>query len=52
MKLMKKIIPIKKKEITGYYGDGKGNFYTLYKDGSKVLVRKKKLIKTFTKIQL
>jgi hypothetical protein len=24
-----------KKEITGYYGDGRGNFYTLYKDGSK-----------------
>jgi hypothetical protein len=31
-----------KKDITGYYGDGRGNFYTLYKDGSKVAIRKKK----------
>ena len=41
MKLMKKITQTKK-DITGYYGDGKGNFYTLYKDGSRVLARKKK----------
>ena len=40
MKLMKKIIQIKK-IIIGYYGDGKGNFYTLYKDGSRVSARKK-----------
>ena len=39
MKLIKKIIQIKK-EISGYYGDGKGNFYILYKDGSRVLARK------------
>jgi hypothetical protein len=41
MKLTKKVIPIKK-EISGYYGDGKGNFYILYKDGSRVPARKKK----------
>jgi hypothetical protein len=38
---MKKITQTKK-DITGYYGDGKGNFYTLYKDGSRVPARKKK----------
>ena len=27
------------KEITGYYGDGRGNFYILYKDGSRVLAK-------------
>jgi len=28
-----------KKEITGYYGDGRGNFYILYKDGSRALAK-------------
>jgi len=41
MKLMKNLRQTKK-DITGYYGDGRGNFYTLYKDGSKVAIRKKK----------
>lgn len=31
-----------KKEITGYYGDGKGNFYILYKDGSRALAKTNK----------
>jgi len=26
-----------KKEITGYYGNGRGNLYILYKDGSRAL---------------
>ena len=31
-----------KKEITGYYGDGRGNFYILYKDGTRVLAKSNK----------
>ena len=30
------------KEITGYYGDGRGNFYILYKDGTRVLAKSNK----------
>lgn len=30
------------KEITGYYGDGKGKFFILYKDGSRALAKFKK----------
>lgn len=28
-----------KKEITGYCGDGRENFYILYKDGSRALAK-------------
>jgi hypothetical protein len=35
-----------KKDITGYYGDGRGNFYTLYKDGSKVAIGTRVLAKS------
>ena len=31
-----------KKEIAGYYGNGRGNFYILYKDGTRVLAKSKK----------
>ena len=31
-----------KKEITGYYSNGRGNFYILYKDGTRVLAKSKK----------
>jgi hypothetical protein len=38
---MKNLTQIKK-EVTGYYGDGRGNFYILYKDGSRVLAKNKR----------
>jgi hypothetical protein len=41
MKLMKNLRKTKK-DITGYYGDGRGNFYTLYKDGTRVLAKSNK----------
>lgn len=31
-----------KKEITGYYSNGRGNFYILYKDGTRVLAKSNK----------
>lgn len=31
-----------KKEITGYYSNGRGNFYILYKDGTRVLAKSSK----------